>query len=134
LHAPSASITSKGGYVKNKVTLLLLFTAMLGALTISGRKMSAEDPKTINIEAKKFSYDPSSIILKKNQPVTLLVKSVDVPHGLRISEFNVNLKVGEGDMSQVTFTPDKTGDFKAHCSTFCGSGHGSMALTIHVVE
>jgi cytochrome c oxidase subunit 2 len=32
------------------------------------------------------------------------------------------------------FTADKTGDFVGHCSVFCGSGHGGMSLTLHVVN
>ena len=32
------------------------------------------------------------------------------------------------------FTPDKAGDFVGHCSVFCGSGHGGMMLTLHVVD
>jgi cytochrome c oxidase subunit 2 len=72
--------------------------------------------------------------LKKGQPVVLIVKSLDVAHGLRVRELNIDLKVKKGASSEVQFTPEKTGDFVGHCSVFCGSGHGSMKLTIHVVE
>jgi len=47
---------------------------------------------------------------------------------------NVDIKVGANGIKEVQFTPDKTGDFVGHCSVFCGSGHGSMTLTLHVVE
>jgi len=46
----------------------------------------------------------------------------------------VELKAPKGGTSQVQFTPDKTGDFVGHCFVFCGTGHGSMTLTLHVVS
>ena len=88
----------------------------------------------IEVTAKRFSFEPSTITIKEGQPVTLALKSVDVAHGLRFREFNVNLKADKDHTSEATFTPNKTGDFIGHCSVFCGSGHGSMALTLHVVQ
>jgi cytochrome c oxidase subunit 2 len=44
------------------------------------------------------------------------------------------MKVKAGQTSQVEFTPSKIGDFTGHCSVFCGSGHGSMKFTLHVVS
>jgi cytochrome c oxidase subunit 2 len=91
-------------------------------------------PRTIDIIAHRFSYDPGEITLKKGEPVVLVLKSQDVAHGLRIRELNVEMKVAAHGTAQVQFTPDKTGDFIGHCFVFCGSGHGSMAFTLHVVD
>ncbi len=66
--------------------------------------------------------------------MVLVLKSEDVPHGLRIRELNAEVKVTAHGTAQVQFTPDTTGDFVGHCYVFCGAGHGSMALTVHVVE
>jgi cytochrome c oxidase subunit II len=43
------------------------------------------------------------------------------------------MKVKAGETAEATFTPTKAGDFVGHCSVFCGSGHGSMVFTLHVV-
>lgn len=90
--------------------------------------------QTIEITAKRFTYEPNEITVKKGQPVVLVVKSLDTSHGLHIRELDINLKVSKGGTSEVHFTPEKTGDFTGHCSVFCGNGHGSMMLTLHVVE
>ena len=90
--------------------------------------------KRIEITAKRFEYLPGEITLKKGEPVTLVVKSVDVAHGLKFPELNLDTKVGKGDTGLISFTPEKTGDFVGRCSVFCGARHGSMRLTIHVVE
>jgi len=73
------------------------------------------------------------VTLKKGQPVVLVLKSMDVGHGLRVRELGVDMKVKAGGTAEITITPEKTGDFVGHCSVFCGSGHGSMTFTLHVV-
>jgi cytochrome c oxidase subunit 2 len=114
---------------------LVLLTGVLmisGLFSSSARAQAA--PQRIEITAKRFSFDPGEITLKKGQPVVLVLKSADVGHGIRIRELNVQVKVDKGGTAEVRFTPDKTGDFVGHCSVFCGSGHGSMAFKVHVVE
>jgi cytochrome c oxidase subunit II len=46
---------------------------------------------------------------------------------------HLDLRAGKGKSADVTLTPTTTGTFVGHCSVFCGSGHGKMMLTIHVV-
>jgi cytochrome c oxidase subunit 2 len=89
-------------------------------------------PQRIEIVARRFGFVPASINLKTGVPVILVLKSSDVPHGLRFRELNVEVKAPKGGSGEVQFTPEKTGDFVGHCSVFCGAGHGSMALTLHV--
>ena len=104
------------------------------AVTIPSTAVTADAaPQRIEIHAKRFSYTPNEITVKKGQPVVLVLKSEDVGHGLRIRDFGINLQVKAGGTAEVTFTPDKVGDFVAHCSVFCGAHHGSMMLTLHVV-
>jgi len=91
-------------------------------------------PRRIEVVAKRFSFEPASIELHKGVSVILVLKSVDVSHGIRIRELNVDVKAPAGATSEVQFTPEKTGDFVGHCSVFCGAKHGSMALTVHVIE
>ncbi len=91
-------------------------------------------PRRIEVTAKRFEFEPGEITLKKGQPVVLVLNSKDAAHGLRFRELNVDIKVGANGTKEVQFTPDKIGDFIGHCSVFCGSGHGSMTLTLHVVD
>jgi cytochrome c oxidase subunit 2 len=114
-----------------KILMLLLF-GVLAACSVSLRAQAA--PQRIVIEAKRFSYTPGEITVKKGQPVILVIKSADVAHGLRIRELNVMVKVKARGTAEVQFTPMQTGDFLGHCAVFCGSGHGSMTLKLHVVD
>lgn len=106
-----------------------MMTAALSTPTIHAQ---ATTPR-IEITAKRFAYTPGEITVKKGQAVVIVLKSMDVGHGLRIRDLGVDLKVKGGQTAEVTFTPDKVGDFVGHCSVFCGSGHGSMTFKVHVV-
>jgi cytochrome c oxidase subunit 2 len=99
------------------------------------RLSHAQDPpRRIEITAKRFEFSPSEITLKKGEPVIVVLTSKDVQHGLKLDAFNQVVLAKKGESSQVGFTPAETGTFVAQCASFCGSGHGSMKLTVHVTE
>lgn len=124
-----------GVLMKAKFVLLFLCLALIGSIPLSTHLVRAqESPKNIQVIARKFAFEPSEITVKKGQPVVLMLKSEDVAHGLRFRDLNLNVKIDKGSTAELRFTPDKTGDFVGHCSVFCGSGHGSMTLTLHVVD
>jgi cytochrome c oxidase subunit II len=124
-----------GEFMKKKFMLLVVFVGLASAGVFSTRIVRAQgEPHRIEVTAKRFTYDPAEITVKKGQPVVLVIHSDDVAHGLRFRELNLNVKIEKGTPAELSFTPDKTGDFVGHCSVFCGSGHGGMALTLHVVN
>jgi cytochrome c oxidase subunit 2 len=123
----------QSGRIVSKARFLILAATFAAATLASPLAWSQGQPQRIEITAKRFSYSPGEITVKKGQPVTIALKSEDVAHGLRIRELGVDMKVKAGETAEVTFTPDKVGDFTGHCSVFCGSGHGSMTITVHVV-
>ena len=117
---------------------LALITALSGLVIVEGFGLHASEasaePHRVVIVAKRFSFDPGTVTLKKGEPVDLVLQSSDVPHGVRFRELGVEVKAAKGGEGEVKFTPDKTGDFVGHCSVFCGAGHGSMSITLHVVD
>jgi cytochrome c oxidase subunit 2 len=129
------SVYGKKESMKNKVTMTMMLAGIIAvAVSSSPFGLAQGAPRTIDVTASRFSFDPREITLKKGRPVVLVLKSADVAHGLRIRELNVNVKVEAGGTAEVHITPDKTGDFVANCSVFCGSGHGTMILKLHVVD
>lgn len=115
-------------------TRLMLCAAVLAVTAWAPGVHAQAAPRRVEIDAKRFSYTPGEITLKKGETVILVLKSQDVAHGLRIREWNINLKTKAGGSAEVQFTPDKAGDFVGHCSVFCGEGHGTMAIKLHVVS
>jgi len=90
--------------------------------------------QTISITAQRFSFSPDEITVKKGQEMTLLIESKDVSHGLLIEALGVRTEIKQGHSVEVKFTPHEAGDFEGKCAHFCGKGHGTMKLTVHVVE
>jgi cytochrome c oxidase subunit II len=94
----------------------------------------AESPRRIEIIAKRFTYDPDVITLKKGEPVVLVLHSIDVTHGIKIDAFNIKSDdIKKDKETEVRFTPQQTGHFESQCSHFCGKDHGTMKLQIDVV-
>jgi cytochrome c oxidase subunit 2 len=121
--------------MKSKFLLLILCIGVIAAGAFPVQAVRAQEaPRRIEITAKRFTYTPGEITLKRGQPVVLVITSLDVAHGLRFRELNLNANISKGGTAELRFTPDKAGDFMGHCSVFCGSGHGSMMLVLHVVD
>jgi cytochrome c oxidase subunit 2 len=122
--------------MKSKVLVrtILVGCLAMGSLVLSGFSPAPDAPRRIEVSVKKFSYTPAEITLKKGEPVVLVLSTEDVSHGLKFKELNLNAKFDKGKPAELAFTPDNVGDFVGHCSVFCGSGHGSMTLTLHVTE
>jgi cytochrome c oxidase subunit 2 len=121
--------------MKLKSTLPAVFLAILAAAQLFVSVSPAElAPRRIEVTAQRFQFIPAEITLKKGEPVVLVLTSTDTTHGLEVKELGLNAKIHKGQPSELAFTPDETGTFTGHCSVFCGSGHGGMMLTLHVVE
>ena len=121
--------------MKMKLALRTVFAAILIAALLSVQSVHSQTaPRRIEVTAKRFDFTPAEITVKKGEPVVIVLKSVDVAHGLGFRDLGVNVKVAKGKTGELAFTPTKTGDFVGQCSVFCGSGHGKMKLTLHVVD
>jgi cytochrome c oxidase subunit 2 len=114
---------------------LLVIVAVVSLTPLFVQAANAQPaPRRIEVDAKRFDFTPGEITLKKGEPVVIVLKSVDVAHGIRFRELGIETKAAKGQTSELAFTPNKTGAFVGHCSVFCGSGHGSMTLTLRVVD
>jgi cytochrome c oxidase subunit II len=95
----------------------------------------AQTPRTIEMTAQRFSFEPNEITVKKGEPVVLVIKSEDVVHGLVIEDLGVRTtEVKKGEATELKFDPETIGTFEGKCAHFCGKGHGSMRLTVHVTD
>jgi len=94
----------------------------------------AQSARRVEIIAKRFTYEPDMITLKKGELIVLVLHSIDVTHGIKIGAFNVKSDdIKKDKATEVRFIPQQTGHFEGQCSHFCGKGHGTMKLEIDVV-
>jgi cytochrome c oxidase subunit 2 len=109
--------------------------ALVMTLMVTGtvQRVHAQEPKVIEITAKRYGFTPDKVTLKKGETVTLRVHSEDVVHGFFSRQLKIDETIEPGKTAEVTLTPQAAGTFKTICDHFCGAGHGNMAMTI-VVE
>ena len=78
------------------------------------------------IVAQAFVFTPSEITVPAGAEVTFLVASKDVVHGFMIPRTTVNAMVIPGQVTEVTYSFDETGEHQIICHEFCGIGHHQM--------
>jgi cytochrome c oxidase subunit 2 len=118
----------------NTVTFLIPGAAMVCAIALIASPALADGVQVVKISAKKFEFTPSQITVKKNVPVVLQLTSQDRTHGIAISALNLRADIPPGKVTELKFTPQKSGDLKFYCDVFCGEGHDNMEGTIKVVD
>ena len=84
------------------------------------------------VHARKFTFTPDKITLKRGVPVVFELTGQDILMGFSIPDFNVRADVVPGQTVRLALTPDKTGTFDFLCDIFCGSGHETMNGTLTV--
>jgi cytochrome c oxidase subunit 2 len=118
--------------VTRRRVVLALGGLLLGAGTI-GLRAAEPKERVIKIVARRFTFTPDKVTLKKGVPVVLEITTADVLMGFNAPDFQTRADIIPGKTSRVRLVPDKTGTFTFLCDVFCGSGHETMNGTITVV-
>lgn len=95
---------------------------------------ASDNPKVIEITAKKFEFTPSEITIKKGEPVILRLTSSDRVHGFMSKPLKIDTDIPDDTTKDVAVTPDTAGSFTVICDHYCGTGHGNMKMKVTVVE
>jgi cytochrome c oxidase subunit 2 len=70
--------------------------------------------------------EQADLHLPIGKPVRLLLRSIDVLHSFYVPEFRVKMDMIPGMVTQLWFTPTRTGRFQILCAELCGTGHSIM--------
>jgi cytochrome c oxidase subunit II len=92
-----------------------------------------DQPKVIEIHAKRFEFEPKEVHLAKGESVTLAVTSDDVTHGFFSRPLHFDEDLAPGKTVSIPLAPAQPGTYTVICDHYCGSGHGGMKMVI-VVE
>ena len=97
----------------------------------------SQEPRVIEVVAKRFAFEPAEIEVTVGEKVTLAVRSADGVHGVEIKKFKVKKEIPRGgDPVMIEFTATEAGRFPIVCSEYCGNGHDDMkgALVVKARE
>jgi cytochrome c oxidase subunit 2 len=103
--------------------LVIFYAGICSADTLE----EPQQPREIKVKARKFSFEPKVITVRKGERVKLIVTSEDVDHGIAISDLGIEEEIKAKETKVIEITPEREGRFQFTCSVFCGDGHPNMA-------
>lgn len=106
--------------------LTVLGTGCLGLLGNLGARAQGGEGRVIEVEARRFTFAPSEITVRRGELVTLAFKTQDFVHGFSVPDLGVRADLAPGQITKVTLRPAKAGRIEFLCDNFCGDGHEQM--------
>ena len=94
--------------------------------------VTAPDARVIEIHAKRFSFSPATVTLRRGERVTIRLIGDDRAHGLLVKPLGIELDARPNEPDEISITPLQPGAYPAICDHYCGIGHGSMKMTFTV--
>lgn len=73
-----------------------------------------------------IGYGEPPIRVPAGSTVTFYVTSMDIQHGFRLQDTNISFMVLPGQVSRLTATFDKPGEYDFICHEYCGAAHQAM--------
>ena len=71
---------------------------------------------TVNLVAKDFMFEPTTITATAGKPVTVTIKNEgQAEHNFSIESLKVNKDIEKGESQTVTFTPTQSGSIQFFC-------------------
>jgi len=110
---------------------LVLLAAMAAVLATPVCSASGNQPATVELLARapeRGNWSPQAIEVEQGQKVTLVIRNVDaVTHGFYLPELDIATgEIKAGEVKEMTFTPQVTGEYGFYCSVWCSDHHMHM--------
>jgi cytochrome c oxidase subunit 2 len=98
-------------------------------------RAEATSPRTVTIEmiAKRFTFQPEQVEAVEGDEVTINVRSADGTHGIEIGKLKLKKAIPRGgEVVTLSFTAPAPGRYVITCSEYCGRGHDDMKSVLVV--
>ncbi len=115
-----------------QVTALAVLVGAIVLVVPVPLTLAAPQERHFRVEASRYQYTPSVIIVNPGDKVTIDLTSNDVVHGLYVDDYALNITADPGQTTRLTFVADKPGTFALRCSAPCGSLHPFMVGKLNV--
>jgi heme/copper-type cytochrome/quinol oxidase subunit 2 len=111
-----------------RLLVVLPLLLLAGTPSRSAGLAQATAPRVIEINAERFQFWPSQVIVQDGEEVELRLRSDDTVHGFRIVGMGTNLEIPKrGHGYAVTrFIGSGPGRYTFECNRLCGAGHNFM--------
>jgi heme/copper-type cytochrome/quinol oxidase subunit 2 len=111
-----------------RMLVVLPLLVLAGTPSRSAGLAQSPSPRVIEINAERFQFWPSQVIVMEDEEVELRLRSDDTIHGFRIVGVGTNLEIPKrGHGYAVTrFAGNRPGRYTFECNRLCGAGHNFM--------
>jgi len=73
------------------LTLILISSFIASGMSLHGQTpASSAEARVIQVSAKKYAFDPSTITVKKGEQVKLAITALDHVHGFKLEAFKID--------------------------------------------
>jgi cytochrome c oxidase subunit 2 len=76
--------------------------------------------------SQQYLFTPREIRVPAGSTVTFHITSVDVQHGFKLQDTNINMQIVPGQVSRLTAEFDEPGEYPYICHEYCGIAHAAM--------
>jgi cytochrome c oxidase subunit 2 len=119
------------------LVIAIFYIGMEGYLNLRRSPLGAYE---VNVTAQRWSWSfahrngcsDTTLHVPVGRPVRLLMQSQDVLHALYIPAFRVKQDIVPGRITDLWFTPTRTGTFQLYCAEYCGKDHSQMLAQVVV--
>ena len=133
---------------RKKAWILIILTLVVAVAVPLSSQLFSTTPRThtFSLEAKKYGYSPSRIIVNKGDKIILKPTSLDATHGFLLDGYPIEFIMRKGAsflkytwedeegkpqadwdrVKEVEFVVDKAGKFTFRCTQTCGNLHPFM--------
>ena len=91
-----------------------------------GLKKISENHYQVVMTSFMFGYGPDAIEIPAGATVDFILTSKDVVHGFQVVGTNINMMVVPGEVTELSYTFDKAGEYLILCNEYCGGFHEIM--------
>jgi cytochrome c oxidase subunit 2 len=78
------------------------------------------------ILSQQYLFTPREIRVPAGSTVNFYITSIDVQHGFKLQDTNINMQIVPGQVSKLTATFDDPGEYPYICHEYCGIAHAAM--------
>jgi cytochrome c oxidase subunit 2 len=138
-------------FIKNEVEIgwtagtafLAFFLFAWATIAVVAANKPQPNPLEIHVLARQWMWkaqhengaaEINALHVPRGEPVRLLMRSEDVIHSFYVPAFRLKQDVLPGRLTELHFTPTRTGDYPLLCAEFCGTLHSRMGGTVTVME
>jgi heme/copper-type cytochrome/quinol oxidase subunit 2 len=95
--------------------------ALAAALFLAAAGAAARPAPSVSIRASGSGFEPSELVLRKGEAVTIVLSSADREHCFAVDALRIEKRILPGRPTSFDFTPDRAGRFPFYCCLESGA-------------